>query len=119
MYLVRSHVFEEAVIIKLRAAVPKDYLIGRSFYFNPCVLFPSHFTPFLLILATSQPLLTMRSSSYIPVFILGAITLTQAAILSKRDVDFYNPTGGGGSFLDTSAGLGEPLNVSFFPNPHR
>lgn len=29
-------------------------------------------------------------------------------------VDFYNPTLSGGSFLDLSAGLGEPLNVILF-----
>jgi len=29
-------------------------------------------------------------------------------------VDFYNPTLSGGSFLDLSAGLGEPLNVIIF-----
>ncbi|KAJ7693442.1 hypothetical protein B0H17DRAFT_502182 [Mycena rosella] len=33
------------------------------------------------------------------------------ATLIKRADDFINPTAAGGSFLDKSAGLGEPLNV--------
>lgn len=38
--------------------------------------------------------------------------LTATPIKRFDDSDFINPTLGGGSFLDKSAGLGEPLNVS-------
>lgn len=44
----------------------------------------------------------------------------------RAAVDFFNPTANGGSFLDLSAGLGEPLNVSalicasfYLSNSHR
>lgn len=38
--------------------------------------------------------------------------LCAATPLSRRGVDFYNPTAGGGSMLDfAGSGGGEPLNV--------
>ncbi|KAJ6594386.1 hypothetical protein B0H19DRAFT_920040 [Mycena capillaripes] len=37
--------------------------------------------------------------------------LTASPIKRADDSDFVNPTAGGGSFLDKSGGLGEPLNV--------
>ncbi|KAF7321943.1 hypothetical protein MKEN_00716700 [Mycena kentingensis (nom. inval.)] len=42
-----------------------------------------------------------------------ATPVTESAIVSRAfdDKDFINPTLNGGSFLDASAGLGEPLNV--------
>lgn len=41
---------------------------------------------------------------------MGVATVT-ATPLSKRAVDFYDPREKGGSLLNKSAGLGEPLNV--------
>ncbi|KAF8529885.1 hypothetical protein JB92DRAFT_2825755 [Gautieria morchelliformis] len=43
---------------------------------------------------------------------LLALPIALSAGLEKRDgVAFFSPTDGGGSMLDSSAGLGEPLNV--------
>jgi len=58
----------------------------------------------------------MYSSTLLTVFalalpsLLSATTVTKPAV-TKRAVDFVNPTSAGGSWLDSSAGLGEPLNV--------
>ncbi|KAJ6489570.1 hypothetical protein C8R47DRAFT_1124806 [Mycena vitilis] len=53
--------------------------------------------------------------------LLAAVVLTAPSLLTaspvvKRADDFLNPTTGGGSFLDKSAGLGEPLNVIISAN---
>jgi hypothetical protein len=40
------------------------------------------------------------------------ITLCAGFPIEKRAVPFFSPVDGGGSMLDVSAGLGEPLNVS-------
>lgn len=40
------------------------------------------------------------------------VTLCSGSPLEKRAVAFFSPAAGGGSMLDSSAGLGEPLNVS-------
>ena len=41
----------------------------------------------------------------------GAVTVGLASPLTRRAVPYYPPADGGGSMLDSSAGLGEPLNV--------
>ncbi|KAK7005913.1 hypothetical protein R3P38DRAFT_3040326 [Favolaschia claudopus] len=43
--------------------------------------------------------------------VLALPSLLNAAPVRRDDGDFINPTLNGGSFLDKSAGLGEPLNV--------
>ncbi|KAJ7497741.1 hypothetical protein FB451DRAFT_242150 [Mycena latifolia] len=53
----------------------------------------------------------MYSSTLFAVLTLALPGLLSATPLAKRAVDFVNPTLGGGSWLDKSAGLGEPLNV--------
>ncbi|KAJ7282807.1 hypothetical protein C8J57DRAFT_1296567 [Mycena rebaudengoi] len=53
----------------------------------------------------------MHSSTFLAVISLSVSSLVTATALSKRGVDFINPTLAGGSFLDKSGGLGEPLNV--------
>ncbi|KAJ7071968.1 hypothetical protein C8F01DRAFT_1225247 [Mycena amicta] len=57
----------------------------------------------------------MMHFTLIPVTLLALALSSFASPLSesveKRAVDFVNPTDGGGSWLDASAGLGEPLNV--------
>jgi len=53
----------------------------------------------------------MYSSTLFAVLALALPSLLSATPVSKRAVDFNNPTDGGGSWLDKSAGLGEPLNV--------
>jgi hypothetical protein len=40
------------------------------------------------------------------------VTAAVSAPVEKRAVAYYVPTDNGGSQLDSSAGLGEPLNVS-------
>ncbi|KAJ6625762.1 hypothetical protein B0H10DRAFT_2161644 [Mycena sp. CBHHK59/15] len=50
-------------------------------------------------------------STLFAVLALSLPNLLSASPLSRRAVDFVNPTLAGGSFLDKSAGLGEPLNV--------
>jgi len=52
----------------------------------------------------------MYPSRFISVLAFTAITVS-ALPLAKRAVDFYNPTDGGGSFLNESGDGGEPLNV--------
>jgi hypothetical protein len=54
----------------------------------------------------------MYSSTLFAVLALALLSLLSATPVSKRAVDFNNPTDDGGSWLDKSAGLGEPLNVS-------
>lgn len=55
----------------------------------------------------------MFSSTVLAVLTLALPSLLSATpLLSERAVDFVNPTTNGGSWLDKSAGLGEPLNVS-------
>ena len=41
------------------------------------------------------------------------IILCSGFPIHERAVDFFSPVDGGGSMLDSSAGLGEPLNVSY------
>ncbi|KAJ6494937.1 hypothetical protein DFH09DRAFT_1052713 [Mycena vulgaris] len=56
----------------------------------------------------------MYSSTLFAVLALALPSLssvTPLTPLTERGVDFINPTDGGGSWLDKSAGLGEPLNV--------
>ncbi|KAJ7121269.1 hypothetical protein C8R43DRAFT_900223 [Mycena crocata] len=53
----------------------------------------------------------MYSSTLIALFALALPSLLSATPVTKRGVDFINPTLAGGSWLDKSAGLGEPLNV--------
>ena len=51
-------------------------------------------------------------------FLLYALTLSAgvlASSLKKRAAAYYDPAAGGGSILDQSAGLGEPLNVRAGP----
>ncbi|KAJ6489562.1 hypothetical protein C8R47DRAFT_1124740 [Mycena vitilis] len=43
--------------------------------------------------------------------LISATPVTPVAPVEKRAVDFVNPSLNGGSWLDKSAGLGEPLNV--------
>ncbi|KAJ6594380.1 hypothetical protein B0H19DRAFT_1247057 [Mycena capillaripes] len=54
----------------------------------------------------------MYPSTLFAVVALALPSLLSATPVTKRAVDFVNPTLGGGSWLDKSAGLGEPLNVS-------
>ncbi|KAJ7693448.1 hypothetical protein B0H17DRAFT_933078 [Mycena rosella] len=53
----------------------------------------------------------MYSTTLFAVLALALPGLLSASPLTKRGVDFINPTLAGGSWLDKSAGLGEPLNV--------
>ncbi|KAF7357785.1 hypothetical protein MVEN_00824500 [Mycena venus] len=53
----------------------------------------------------------MFSSMLLAVLALAVPNLLNASPIKRDDGDFLNPTLGGGSFLDKSAGLGEPLNV--------
>ncbi|KAJ7347110.1 hypothetical protein DFH08DRAFT_914928 [Mycena albidolilacea] len=54
----------------------------------------------------------MFPSTVLAVLALALPSLLSATpLLSERAVDFVNPTTNGGSWLDKSAGLGEPLNV--------
>lgn len=67
----------------------------------PCIVTPA--SPAMLL----RPLaLTLLS------FILASTTCNASPIIEGRaNVDFNNPLSNGGSMLDRSAGLGEPLNV--------
>ncbi|KAF7357778.1 hypothetical protein MVEN_00823800 [Mycena venus] len=60
-----------------------------------------------------RPLFEMYSSTVLAVLALALPGLLSATPVTttKRAVDFINPTTNGGSWLDKSAGLGEPLNV--------
>ncbi|KAJ7141337.1 hypothetical protein C8R44DRAFT_604128 [Mycena epipterygia] len=56
----------------------------------------------------------MYSSTLFAILALALPSLISATAIApptKRAVDFVNPTLAGGSWLDKSAGLGEPLNV--------
>ncbi|KAJ7162026.1 hypothetical protein C8R46DRAFT_1164332 [Mycena filopes] len=53
----------------------------------------------------------MRSSLLLSLLALAIPNLTTASPIKRDDGDFVNPTLAGGSFLDKSGGLGEPLNV--------
>ncbi|KAJ7761099.1 hypothetical protein B0H16DRAFT_559528 [Mycena metata] len=58
----------------------------------------------------------MYSSTLLTFFALALPSLLSATavtkpVVTKRAADFVNPTLAGGSWLDSSAGLGEPLNV--------
>ncbi|KAF8647148.1 hypothetical protein AX16_006979 [Volvariella volvacea WC 439] len=54
----------------------------------------------------------MRPSLLLSILVLGISSVTSAPLSTKRQgVDFYDPREGGGSFLNKSGGLGEPLNV--------
>lgn len=44
---------------------------------------------------------------------LIALSLVSAVPIERAGVDYYDPRLRGGSQLDKSAGLGEPLNVNF------
>ncbi|KAJ7680764.1 hypothetical protein DFH06DRAFT_428673 [Mycena polygramma] len=58
----------------------------------------------------------MRAPMLLAAMVLAAPNLLTASPVAKRADDFLNPTTGGGSFLDKSAGLGEPLNVIISAN---
>ncbi|KAJ7217675.1 hypothetical protein GGX14DRAFT_437736 [Mycena pura] len=54
----------------------------------------------------------MLSSTLVGILVLALPSILSASPLSERaGVDFVIPTVNGGSWLDSSAGLGEPLNV--------
>ncbi|KAJ7879105.1 hypothetical protein B0H13DRAFT_2500411 [Mycena leptocephala] len=53
----------------------------------------------------------MHSSMLLSVLALIVPSLLTASPIKRADEDFINPIVGGGSFLDKSAGLGEPLNI--------
>ncbi|KAJ7497747.1 hypothetical protein FB451DRAFT_242509 [Mycena latifolia] len=53
----------------------------------------------------------MHSAALFAVLALAVPSLLASPIRRADDADFINPTLAGGSFLDKSAGLGEPLNV--------
>ncbi|KAJ7121277.1 hypothetical protein C8R43DRAFT_1090845 [Mycena crocata] len=52
----------------------------------------------------------MHASAFVTLLALAVPNLLSASPIKRAD-DFINPTLTGGSFLDKSAGLGEPLNV--------
>lgn len=61
---------------------------------------------------------SMYSSVFIAALFLALPNLLSASPIKRDDGDFLNPTLAGGSFLDKSAGLGEPLNVSRVVEQH-
>jgi hypothetical protein len=60
----------------------------------------------------------MYSSVFIAALFLALPNLLSASPIKRDDGDFLNPALAGGSFLDKSAGLGEPLNVSRVVEQH-
>ncbi|KAF7315821.1 hypothetical protein MIND_00098200 [Mycena indigotica] len=85
---------------------------------GPCVSLAGPTTSLLSLLQSPSPsdemLFTLLPvsllASTLPIWAV-ATPLDEREPVEKRAVDFNNPTLTGGSWLDASAGLGEPLNV--------
>lgn len=56
-------------------------------------------------------ILALSNVSYVSSLFVGNPTSGQGGLVSRDAVAYKDPRDGSGSMLDTSAGLGEPLNV--------